>query len=211
MGMDLSYQAIPHESPALERARHDGLFGSALEFWGSYTRPDTRRDAMMRRARASQEEHDLVFVDAVMLARQTAREHPGLESRCWTWSRGYDAVHYLLSPARRAGHGEAHDWAHAPIYGAQVLHPDARTTIGFPIRYNPPHLVREYAEIIGVATHDDLVQHFDAASMKRSGIYKCAGEPDGFENWMWPEFEAWRAFLLSMLAFPKEGLLCCIG
>ena len=211
MGMDLSYQAIPDNSPALERARRDGLFGCELEFWSSYARPDTRRDAMVQRARASQEEHDLAFVDAVALSRQSAREHPGLELRCWTWSRGYDAVHYLLSPARRAGQGEAHDWAHEPIYGAQVLHAEARTTIGFPIRYNPPYLVREYAEIIGGATRDDLILHFDAAKMRRGGVYKYFGDPDGFENWMWPEFEAWRGFYETMLQFPDEGLLCCVG
>lgn len=211
--MDLSYQAIPHASPALERARRDGLFGSELEFWSSYATPDARHDAMAQRAQDSGEEHDRAFVEAVALARQSAREHPGLELRGWDWSRGYVAVHYLLSPARRLHGGKwdlVPDWAGEAIYGVQVLHPDAVTTIGFKIRYTPPHLVREHAEIIGAATRDDLREHFDAEKMS-GRVYKYFGDPDGFEDWMWPQFEEWRDFLLSMLDFPDEGLLCSIG
>lgn len=209
MGMDLSYHAIPHDSPALERARHDAVFCCELEFWSSYATPSTQREAMMQAARASKEEHDGAFIDAVELARAAAREHPGMEARSFSWGRGYDAVHSLLSPARRNGNREQ-DWVHQAIYGAQALHAQGTTTIGFPIRYSSPDEVRAFAEIIGAATRDDLLQHFDPAKMS-GRVYKYLGDPDGFDNWIWPQFEEWRDFLLSMLDFPGEGLICCVG
>ena len=200
MGMDLSYQAIPDRSPALERARRDGLFGSDLEFWSR----TVAGDSMLAKT----------ATEMAAMARRAAIQHPGIESRRLNWGRSYDAVHYLLSEARplHGGHWQSvPDWAGEAIYGAQVLHPNAVTTIGFKIRYTPPELVREHAELLQLVTQDDLREYFDAAAMARCGVYKYFGDPEEFENWMWPQFEEWRDFLLSMQNFPDEGLLCCIS
>lgn len=199
MGMDLSYQAIPDDSPALQRARRGGPFGCDLEFWSR----TVAGDSMLART----------ATEMAAMARKAAIQHPGLESRRWDWSRGYDAIYYLLSPTRRAAQAnwsDLRDWVGEAIFGAQVLHSNAITTIGFPIRYNPPELVHEHAELLQLVTQADLRKHFDAERMNQR-VYKYFGDPEGFENWMWPQFEAWRAFLLSMRDFPDEGLLCCIS
>ena len=214
MGMDLSHQAIPHNSPALQRARRDGLFGGELEFMRLHASGDPSINKMYERARQNPRgEEDRAFVDAVDMARQAAREHPGIESRHLSWGRGYDAIYYLLSPACRAGEAnwsDLRDWAGEAIFGHEMLNEKAVTTIGFKIRYTPPELVREHAELLQIATKDDLREHFDPQRMSQH-VYKYFGDPDGFEDWIWPQFAEWRDFLISMLSFPDEGLLCCVG
>ena len=204
MGLDVKYQAMPNNCALLERARHDGEFGSHLEFFASYVIATPNRLAIY----AGNE----VSLDFIGEAKQLARQYPGLENRNYDGGRNWDKLHYLLSEKRRQADSQnENDWAYRALLGGDVLNPQTQTTIGSPIRYLAPDEVREISELLQSISANSLREHWDVAAMLRAAVYKIhpADDDESFD-WIKTSYRELAAFY-ALVAQHGESIITCLG
>jgi hypothetical protein len=95
LAMGLSYQVIPHNSSLLERARHDSLFATELEFLAN---PD-RRIPKSVQIRATNK----AWADVLDALQEEASRLPWLRARYYEWEwRSYKPVPTLAANAGAA-------------------------------------------------------------------------------------------------------------
>ena len=204
MGLDIQYQAIPHNCTLLEQARHDGEFGSHLEFFVSYVIATPTRLAIYA--------DNAVSLDFIAEAKLLIQEYPGLEDRNYDGARYWDKLHYLLSEKRRQGDSQdENDWAKRAILGGDILNSQTQTTIGSPIRYLAPDEVREISELLQSISEDSLREHWDVAAMIQAAVYKIHPQDNDEDfEWIKTSYQELAAFY-AVVAQHSEGIVTCLG
>jgi hypothetical protein len=195
MGLDCTYQALPGGCELLERAQRDAGFGELLSLvpWRAERLERWRRDGGV----------SAEFAEEVRLLCQ---RHPGLEQRCHTVDRDWDALHYLLSEARRAGSGD--DWSGNLIRGAGVIAEHLRAGQGVPLRYSGPETVKALFERLERVSEAELRQSYEPERMEERAVYKFWANRADAQTWplLWERFEGLRAFF-RQVADKGEGVL----
>ena len=170
---------MPPNCSLLERARHDGEFGSYLEFFQNYaTAPQSRLPLYA---------NDKVLLDFIAEAKLLIKNHPGLETRNYYGGRNWDKLHYLLSEKRRKGDSQNEsDWVKRAILGGNIIHPKTQTTIGSPIRYLAPAETHEIADRLSAISPDELRSNWSVEAMIEASVYKIHPE-DNEQSFEWVE------------------------
>ena len=167
VGIDASYQAVPYE-PLLERAMNDVDAAEALQFFGELATVELAH-SMFR--------DDPVWLELSPIARRIVTEHPGILDRTLS-TRAWDAVHWLLSPRRRAGHdSDPAGLAECAVFGVETFSRGARSTIGNPLRFVRPQTATALAEFLDTAT-GTAADLFDPAAMAEAAVYKAPWDRD---------------------------------
>lgn len=196
MGIDLSWTAIPEETE-LFRALRGGRFPEDIEALSSvYTGNRPWRDEFQ------------VLAEAVRDAR------PDLRSRTLTnGGRTYEAITWLISDGFRRGvRGPFQDLCAQTLFPNEVIHPDSRTTIGFPIGYLSPAQVAAGSAALEAISEAAFFAHFDPEGMERAAVYKFrADRAVERRRYIWDDFVAQRDLFRRVAAMGDEGLLVMRG
>lgn len=203
MGLEMRYQAIPAESGLIELAREDVRIGESLcmlpVWFGS-------EDGGPAPGGEGERENPLWDWCCRLVA-----QYPELPFRRCNLGRRWDKVHYLLSATRRGEPGTDADLAIDRAFGAGELIADhVRATQGIPVRYLPPAVVREIAQLIEPIDHNVLAAQYDPERMEAAGVYKLSAEQADEAEWRWivASFEDLRQFLLAAAAAGDGAIVC---
>lgn len=185
MGTEARFQAIPEDCELLIRARQDRKIAEYMQFFesGGTWEPDFWD-------KPSPDEQ--YFYDAV---QELIRAHPGLEKRYfYAGARTYDAIIYLLSPARREGEWDGdQSLIKKAIWGVELLHPEACAGQGIPIGFVPTADTKTIAGYLDQITREQLHEHYDPQKMYEAGVYKMAPDRDERRfQVIWDEFVGMR-------------------
>ncbi len=185
MGREASFQAIPENCELLIRARQDRKIAEDMQF----SLMEATEEPNPRYERSPEEQY---FYDVV---QELIRAHPGLEKRYfYAGARTYDAIVYLLSPARREGEWDGdQSLIKKAIYGVELLHPEARATQGVPIVFVSRVDTKIIADYLEQITMEQLHEHYDPQKMYEVGVYKIGPYADvqRFQV-IWDEFVGMR-------------------
>lgn len=185
MGTEASFQAIPEDCELLIRARQEQEIAENMQFFksGGTWEPDSW-------GKPSPDEQ--YFYDAV---QELIRAHPGLEKRYfYAGARTYDAIVYLLSPARREEEwGSDQSLIKKAIYGVELLHPEARATQGVPIGFVSRVDTKIIADYLDQITMEQLHEYYDPPKMYEAAVYKMGPNRDERRfQVIWNEFVGMR-------------------
>lgn len=185
MGTEASFQAIPEDCELLIRARRDRKIAEDMQF----SLMDATEEPNPQYVRSPEEQY---FYDAV---QELIRVHPGLEKRYfYAGARTYDAIIYLLSPARREGEWDGdQSLIKKAIWGVELLHPEACATQGVPIGFVSTVDTKRIAEYLDRVTREQLHEHYDPLKMRGAAVYKM-GLSDSERRFevIWEEFVGMR-------------------
>ncbi len=185
MGREASFQAIPENCELLIRARQDRKIAEDMQF----SLMEATEEPNPRYERSPEEQY---FYDVV---QELIRAHPGLEKRYfYAGARTYDAIVYLLSPARREGEWDGdQSFIKKAIYGVELLHPEARATQGVPIGFVSRVDTKIIADYLEQITMEQLHEHYDPQQMYEVGVYKIGPYADEQRfQVIWDEFVGMR-------------------
>ena len=193
MGTERWYIALPNDSEILRRAVVDADYGEflGLPFWIDEPPPLAGRDPTATNFLAD-------------VAALKAR-YPGLASWAYTLDRQYDAIEYLLSPARRDETDDPDHWGTRAVRGSHPLPESVRGGQGHPSRHSTAADVRAIAVELERLTLDDLLLAYDPAGMVAEDVYKFrqqSGDPAMF-GLLVAYFGHFRDFYRSLA---REGL-----
>ncbi|RYG62322.1 DUF1877 family protein [bacterium] len=193
MGIDIYYQAMPEGCDLLERSRRDPEFGELLQFFDTL--------AVETDANIEQRRFEPVRREFVAAARELLRKHPNLEKRHLdAGRRDWDKLHYLLSPGSRKEIFESDgDWPTLALFGTEIIHPQALTTCGFPIRYSTPIQAKRYLERLTSVSEAALHLQWNPEVMRQAAVYKSNG--DDQESFQ-PVLESFH----ELIAFYEEAI-----
>jgi hypothetical protein len=192
MGQEASFQAIPEDCELMIAARRDREIAEIMQFVNWYA----TNEKLRRRYENAPDTKEFIHKLEKLL-----RDKPDFVHRYfYAGGRTYDAIDYLLSPARRGEVEPENDSSliHEIIYGQERLHPDAIATQGRPIGCVSAKSVPMYTDYLNQITKDLLHQHYDVSKM--TWVYKIY-DTDGEERFevIWEEFvgmrEVYRAAL----------------
>lgn len=181
MGVELRLQAIPEDCELLARARQEREIADKVGRFHQYI-----RGAILPSERKKPE--IVAFINAM---QELVKANPGLDERyAYLGNRQFDAILYLLSPARRAGdYKNDRSVIHNAIYGIESLHPDVKVAWGLPIGFVPANEVRTIADFLDTVTYEHLFEHDDPALMYQAGVYKSRPyETELHRESVWEEF-----------------------
>lgn len=196
MAIDACYQAMPDDSPILERARRDPDFASNLPFFN---------DLKSMRQLCSTDPSD---VDMLAEATKLLAQHPGLENRTLRYSRKWDRLYYLLSTNRRSQEKKDPSLPEVKfIFGGGILHPEGIIYTGYHVRFLPASEVALTYQYVQPITKNDLEQHYDPLAMDAASVYKISEfeDPENFE-YDWEFFEQLRELFATAVKH-HEGML----
>lgn len=185
MGREASFQAIPENCELLIRARQEREIAEDMQF----SLMEATEEPNPRYERSPEEQY---FYDAV---QELIRVHPGLEKRYfYAGARTYDAIIYLLSPARRE---EEFDGDQSLIkkatWGVELLHPEARATQGVPIGFVSRVDTKIIADYLEQITMEQLHEHYNPSKMSEAAVYKMGPNRDERRfQVIWEEFVGMR-------------------
>jgi hypothetical protein len=186
MGTEARFQAMPEDCELMRAARQDREIAELIEFFESYATGD---DDDFRR------KNDPKFVEFMELVQQTVGDYPDLAERYfYAGARTYDAIVYLLSPARRAGQFQnTSDLIYQAMYGEERLHPTAIATQGHPIGLVKTDSVKVITDYLNQVTIEQFGEFYDAKRMYEQAVYKMHST-DNEHRFLaiWEEFEGMR-------------------
>jgi hypothetical protein len=185
MGIEAYYQAMPESCDLFVSAQKDHEIADQIMSFNLYMVqvqkqwPDSPK-----------------WVEFYEKSKQAMKEHPGLENRYFcAGGRTFDAIIYLLSPARRSLFAEQdRSLIRIAVRGFEALHPLAQGIQGGPINFVPAPIVPLIAEYLSLIDQDILYEHYDPHWMYESGVYKMhPTDPNNsrFEA-IWEEFDGMR-------------------
>jgi hypothetical protein len=186
MGVEAYFQAMPEDCELFIAARQDREIAEMMQFFNNYSERDvTGQPEQYRGGPKSYEFH--------FKARKVAIETPGLRDRYfYAGGRTFDAIVYLLSPARRATPREKDtSLIHQAFYGQEPLYPEAIAVQGIPIGLVPSAGVVQIADYLGTISREILHEQYGTEHIKNAGIYKSAVGEDRFQV-IWDEFVGMR-------------------
>jgi len=111
---------------------------------------------------------DRVFQEFCEAVKRINIEHPGIDERMFTLDRAFDAVHYLLSEARRQGEDQGEDMGTRAICGATTLPDHLRGTQGFSSGFSSPDEVAVIADWLSALTVESLYTFYDPEDMDKT-------------------------------------------
>lgn len=188
MGLDMSYQAIPHDCRLIEK-----MFGKAIDE-KSLLLHDFRED----------------FEKTTKLTRN---ENSLADNREFDLGRRWDMLHYLLSENRRDPNQklDENDLVYQAIHGAGDLGADFVLVQGVPVRYSNPQKVKEISKYFGQISSGDLEKHWNPPQMRQNGVYKIRGDytDDDQLDYLKEEFEKLKQLYLWAAIYDEGVLVLC--
>ena len=196
MGVELSLQAIPEDCELLACARQEREIAERTQFFNMYVCDDWIPESLLER----------YFSDSV---KSLTKIDPDLVHRyAYLGGRKYDAILYLLSPARRSGdYQNDHSLIYKAIKGGERLHPEANATQGHPIGFVPAKDARIIADYLDIITYDRIYEYYVPALMS-TRVYKM--HPDTDFQRVWDEFSG-ISDLYRAAADHGEAVITVIG
>ena len=98
---------------------------------------------------------------------------PGLEKRNCCLDRNRDILHYLLSATRRDEPSSDADRAIDRAFDAgEVIAEHVRAGQGALVRYLPPTVVADVAEVVSEMSHATLLTYYHPVRMEAAHVYK---------------------------------------
>ena len=164
MGVEASFQAMPENCELFITARQDRETAEALQFFHRFAFVYKTPHPMW----------DATWTELHKMARKLGAEKPDLINRYfYAGGRTFDAIVYLLSPARRAGHYEEDtSLIYQAIYGHEPLHLKAHASQGRPIGLvtaGEAPIITKYLEQVSIKT---LHEHYNPERMSEAAVYK---------------------------------------
>ena len=200
MGLDLQLRAFAEEPALLELARRSEDHGEEIAFLERYLVPGRGTGP-----RAPDEIHR-AFTE---LGARMVQGHPGIAGRCHSLGRAWDVLHYLLSPARRAGESLTDDWGTWAIRGSDPVGGFARGGQGAPIRYVPREKVVAISAFLDGLRPEHLRACWDPVEMERMAVYKFWADREGSPDPYWIALDGLRAFYRAVQE-ARESVLVVI-
>lgn len=199
MGVEASFQAMPENCELFITARQDSEIADQIMSFNLY---------MVRVTK--QWPNNPKWVEFYQKAKQVFQERPGLAGRYfYAGARTFDAIVYLLSPARRAIPPEQDtSLIRIAVRGFEALHAEAIAGQGGPINFVPASLVPLIVEHLNMINRDILHEHYDGEHMS-THVYKMSNhDEDRFET-IWDEFVGMRD-VYRAAADHNEAVICVI-
>jgi hypothetical protein len=164
MGVEARFQAMPENCELFITARQDRAMAEYIMSFNLY---------MVRTTK--QWPNSPNWLNFYGKAKKVVSEFPGVEDRYfYAGARQFDAIVYLLSPARRAvPRQEDTSLIHQAYYGQELLHPEAKAGQGRPIGLVPSAGVALIAQYLNQISRETLFEHYDDERMYyEAGVYK---------------------------------------